>query len=296
MKVRFAVSPTMELCDGAVFPDVVDALESLGFDTIWLSDIPMGAQLDPIVGLALAAGRTTRLKLGANLVPLGRNPMLLAKELAQLDRLSGGRLLLSLVPGLDAPGERDALGVGEANRGRLLDEIIPLLRGWWSGAPVDHHSERFRFAGVTVRPTPQQDPLEIWLGGTGPQALRRAGRWSDGWLGAAVTPAEAGAAVQAIQVAADGRGTHDRPGALRAEHPVRAERAGPRVDRRTAGAPPRRRRGRHPPRRRGRPARTSSPASPTRGCPSSSSDRCGLERHWREELAWLADTVLPLQT
>src|SRR5436190_22301313 len=140
MKVRFAVSPTMELWDHAVLPDFVDTLERLGFDTMWLSDIPMGAQVDPLVGLAFAAGRTTRLKLGANLVPLGRNPMLLAKELAQLDRLSNGRLLLSLVPGLDQPGERETLGIGRANRGRYLDEVMPLLRRWWAGETVEYHS------------------------------------------------------------------------------------------------------------------------------------------------------------
>lgn len=134
------------------------ALESLGFDTIWLSDIPMGAPVDPLVGLAFAAGRTKRLKLGANLVPIGRNPMLLAKQLAQLDRLSSGRLLISLVPGLDQPGERGALGIGDAKRGRLIDDIIPLLRQWWSGAPVDHHENRYDFADVIVRPLPRCGP------------------------------------------------------------------------------------------------------------------------------------------
>src|SRR5215210_2571488 len=201
MKVRFAVSPPTELWDTGL-GDIVDALELLGFDTIWLSDVPMGAQVDPLVGLAFAAGRTTRLKLGANLVPIGRNPMLVAKQLAQLDRLSRGRVLLSLVPGLDQPGERQALGIGDAHRGRLIDEIIPLLRAWWSGAMVDHHSERYSFTGIAVRPTPQQHPLEIWLGGVGPAALRRAGRLSDGWLGAGITPAEAGVAVAQIVAAA----------------------------------------------------------------------------------------------
>jgi probable F420-dependent oxidoreductase len=192
----------MEHWDDDVLAVVVDALEELGFDTLWLSDIPMGAHVDPLVGLAFAAGRTRRLKLGANLVPIGRHPMLLAKELAQLDRLSRGRVLLSLVPGLDQPGERQSLGLGDANRGGFLDEIIPLLREWWSGGAVDHHSTRFTFPGVTVRPTPQQDPLEIWLGGIGPAALRRAGRLSDGWLGAGVTPDEARVAVTQIVAAA----------------------------------------------------------------------------------------------
>lgn len=202
MKVRFAVSPPSDLWEPSMLPAYVDALEQLGFDTIWLSDVPMGSQVDPIVGLAFAAGRTTQLKLGANLVPIGRNPMLVAKELAQLDRLSNGRVLLSLVPGLDQPGEREALGIGDANRGQYIDEVIPLLRRWWRGDAVQHHSERFAFTDVSVRPTPLQDPLEIWLGGVGPLALRRAGRLSDGWLGAALTPPEAGVAVQRIVEAA----------------------------------------------------------------------------------------------
>ncbi len=202
MKVRFAVSPGIEMSDQAVLPEFVDALEQLGFDTIWLSDIPMGSQVDPLVGLAFAAGRTHRLKLGANLVPLGRNPMLLAKGLAQLDQLSNGRLLLSLVPGLDQPGERAALGIGAANRGRYLDEVIPLLRQWWNGEAVDYRSVRFHFPGIAVRPLPAQSPLEVWLGGVGPVALKRAGALSDGWLGAALTPPEAGEAVQQINASA----------------------------------------------------------------------------------------------
>ena len=84
-------------------------IEALGFDTVWLSDIPLGAALDPVVGLSFAAAATSSLKLGANVVPLGRNPLTLAKSLAQIDQLSGGRLLLSFVVGIDQPGERQAL-------------------------------------------------------------------------------------------------------------------------------------------------------------------------------------------
>src|SRR5207302_949568 len=115
----------------------------------------------------------------ANIVPIGRNPMLLAKELAQLDQLAGGRLLISIVSGLDQPGERQALGLGAQNRGGYLDEVIPLLRVWWAGEVVDHHSERFDFPNIAVHPRPRQDPLEIWLGGSGPVALGRIGRLGD---------------------------------------------------------------------------------------------------------------------
>jgi probable F420-dependent oxidoreductase len=129
--------------------------------------------------------------------------MLLAKELAQIDQLSGGRLLLMMVPGLGQPAERESLGVLGADRGDYLDEIVPLLRRFWSGEAVEHHSERFSFPGITVRPVPVQDPLEIWLGGMGPRALERAGRLSDGWLGAALSPVEAGQARVRIEKAAD---------------------------------------------------------------------------------------------
>ena len=112
MKVRFAVAPHAGSLSGPGVGAFADALEASGFDGIWLSDLPVAPVLDPLLGLALIAGRTTRLRLGANLVPLGRNPFLLAKQLAQLDQISAGRLLLSFVTGLGQPGEREALGLG----------------------------------------------------------------------------------------------------------------------------------------------------------------------------------------
>lgn len=205
MKVRIAVAPGIQPLDRSGLAGLVDGLESLGFDTVWLSDVPMADVLDPIVGLSFAAGRTTRLKLGANVVPIGRNPMLLAKELAQLDRVSEGRVLLSLVPGLDQPGERAALG-GVRHRGDYLDEVIPLLRAWWAGEAVEHRSERFDFPGIALPSRPVQQPLEIWLGGSGPAALDRVGRLGDGWLGAGTGPEAAGAARRRIDEAAAAAG------------------------------------------------------------------------------------------
>lgn len=202
MKVRIAVSPGGGPWSTESYLSLVDGLEERGFDTIWLSDVPLAPTMDPTVGLAFAAARTRRLKLGANVVPIGRHPMLLSKELAQIDQLSGGRLLLMMVPGLGSPAERESLGVLAADRGAYLDEVVPLLRRFWSGEEVEHHSERFSFPGVAVRPRPVQDPLEVWLGGMGPRALLRAGRLADGWLGAALTPGEAGAARARIEKAA----------------------------------------------------------------------------------------------
>lgn len=191
MKIRFAVAPPPGTFDAQSMLAFASTAEALGFDTIWLSDVPLAAIGDPIVSLAGIATVTTRLKLGANIVPIGRNPMILARQLAQLDRLSNGRLLLSFVPGIDQPGERAALGFPTGNRWTAIETDIDLMRRWWAGEAVDHDDGHLRYEHLEVGPTPLQDPLEIWLGGAGPQALERVGRCSDGWLTANVTPAEA---------------------------------------------------------------------------------------------------------
>jgi probable F420-dependent oxidoreductase len=136
-------------------------------------------------------------------VPLGRNPFLLAKGLAHLDQISGGRVLLNFVPGLDQPGEREVLSVQGVNRGVVLEELVALVRSWWAGEQVEHHSARWSFSAIATTVRPIQNPLEVWLGGRGPQALDRAGRIADGWLGALLTPEEACLAREQIQNSAE---------------------------------------------------------------------------------------------
>jgi probable F420-dependent oxidoreductase len=211
MKIRFAVAPDSGSSSAAGIGAFTAALEDGGFDGIWLSDLPLAATLDPLLGLALTAGSTRRLRLGANVVPLGRNPFLLAKELAQLDQISSGRLLLSFVTEIGQPGERDALGLAGAKRGVVLEEVLGLLRSWWAGDSVDHHSHRWSFTGLALPVRPVQDPLEVWLGGRGPQAIDRVGRIADGWLGAQVTPAEARVARERIQASAERAGREIDP-------------------------------------------------------------------------------------
>lgn len=211
MKVRFAVGPPAGALSGADILAFADALEASGFDGVWLSDLPVAPVIDPLLGLALVAGRTSRLRLGANVVPLGRNPFLLAKELAHLDQISSGRLLLSFVTGLGQPAEGDVLGLSGVSRGEALEEMLGLIRSWWAGERVDHHSELWSFNGVESVARPVQDPLEVWLGGRGPKALDRVGRVADGWLGAQLTPAEARLARERIQASADRAGRQVDP-------------------------------------------------------------------------------------
>ncbi len=208
MKVRIGLAlATRPLADDARFAEIVDALERLGFDSLWLSERVGSAIPDPLIALAFAAGRTRRLKLGTSVLVLpGRNPALLAKELASLDRLSQGRLLPAFGLGAAHPAEHQAFGVAPRERGPWLDEALPLLRRFWTEPCVDHHGPRFAYRGVTVLPRPVQQPLDLWLGGRGPATLRRIGRLADGWLPSLVTPAEAAAGRRAIEEAAGAAG------------------------------------------------------------------------------------------
>ncbi len=191
---------------GASDPDAFAAtlqnMEHLRFDSLWLSEVLTGLVVDPLAGLAYAAGVTRKLKLGTTMTVTGRNPIRMAKELATIDRLSGGRLLLVFVPGLSDRFEDQALGMPVAERGGWIDEVLPLVRRLWSEDSVSHKGPRLCYQGLTVHPHPVQDPLEVWLGGTARSALRRAGRLSDGWLPSLCTPEEAAAGRASIEAAA----------------------------------------------------------------------------------------------
>jgi probable F420-dependent oxidoreductase len=130
----------------------------------------------------------------------------LARELANLDRLSGGRLLLIMVLGQPDEPEMLAQHVTKAERGALLEEVLPLLRRLWSGDVVHHHGPRYQLRDARLSPTPVQAPLEMWLGGQLPGALRRAGRLGDGWIPGLLTPTEAAEKRGRVEAAAAAAG------------------------------------------------------------------------------------------
>jgi probable F420-dependent oxidoreductase len=201
VKVRIGYGlGTRASTDPERFAALVTGLERLRFDSLWLSERVTGDCPDPIVGLGVAAGLTTRIKFGFSvLVVPGRNPMLLAKELATLDRLSGGRLLPAFGLGAVDPGEQQAFGVERTERAARFNEALPLLRRFWAGETVDHDGRFHRYEGAVVRPVPVQEPLEIWLGGIAPSELRRCGRLGDGWLPSFCTPDDVRNGIAVIQ-------------------------------------------------------------------------------------------------
>jgi probable F420-dependent oxidoreductase len=204
MKVRIGYGLGVQgLRRDGTLPELVDGLEGNGFDSLWLSERLTGDAPDPVVGLAFAAGRTSKLKLGTSVQVLpGRNPALLAKEWASLDRLSNGRALPAFGLGVANPAEQQAFGVERSERAAWFDQALPLIRRMWTEDDVDHDGPRFSYRGLSVRPKPIQQPLDVWLGGRAKSELRRVGRLGDGWLPSFSTPAEVAAGRVVVEEAA----------------------------------------------------------------------------------------------
>ena len=191
MKIRFGFT-----CRGSSdlpiedFSRLCSDLERLNFDSIWLPETMLTGSFDPLVALTHAAACTEKLKIGSHLILPGRAPVRLARELAQLDRLSNGRLLLIAVIGLPDVGEVVAQGVVRSERGKMMDEMVPLLRRLWDGETIDHSGDFYELSNASITPLPIQKPLELWFGGTLPSALRRVGRIGDGYIPGLSTPEE----------------------------------------------------------------------------------------------------------
>ncbi|WP_420446635.1 LLM class flavin-dependent oxidoreductase [Candidatus Poriferisodalis sp.] len=206
MKIRigFGLGTRSFTNDHATFDPFVDALEDLGFDSLWLSERLGGECPDPIVGLAYAAGRSKRMKFGMSVLVLpGRNLAVLAKELASLDRLSDGRLLPAFGLGVADVHEQAAFGVERRQRAKMFNEALPLLKRFWEDEPVTHHGDWYHYDDVSLLPKPAQKPMDIWLGGAAEVELRRCGRFGDGWLPSFCTPDIAAAGWKIVNEAAD---------------------------------------------------------------------------------------------
>jgi probable F420-dependent oxidoreductase len=198
MKVRIGISAGGENLEPADMAALGRAISECGFDSLWLPEVLSRPGPDPLVGLAWVSGACPGLKIGTTMLLPGRNLVWLAKAVATLDLLSGGRFLLTFVPGLSIGGERRAVGVPPAERGGLMDEALPVLRRLWAGEVVSHVGPSGSFTDVSVSPRPVQDPFDVWLGGNAPAALERCGRLGDGWIPALCTPAEAAAGRKVI--------------------------------------------------------------------------------------------------
>ncbi len=191
---------------GLSLVEMVCLAEEGGIESVWVSDHtvlieepasrypfsedgrffapPDSDWYDWVVVLSYLGGVTSRIRLGVAVAVLPhRNPVILAKQLATLDRLTGGRITLGIGAGW-LEEEFDALGIPFQGRGRRMDGAIDLLRAAWTGAPAAGEYGPFTVPpGVHTRPTPVQEHLPILVGGESPAALRRIAARGDGWFG-----------------------------------------------------------------------------------------------------------------
>lgn len=185
--------------------------EELGFADVWVSDhlvVPTGASyppsayiFEPLTALTWVAAFTTRVGLGTTVLVLPmRNPVVMAKTIASIDQMSGGRIILGAAAGwLEA--EFDALGVPFAERGSRTDEAIEIMRRMWTD---DHITDTWnahgsRFESMRAKPQPIRH-VPIWIGGHAEVALARAVRVGDGWHGAFLSPTQTDVCVRRLRV------------------------------------------------------------------------------------------------
>ena len=185
--------------------------EELGFESIWYAEHPAvpvesaspfpatGGEIpwtyshftDPYIALARASGATSRIKLGTGitLVP-ERNPLLLAKEIASLDRFSGGRFLFGIGTGW-LREETEIFGGDFEHRWTQTREALEVMKELWTKDEAEYHGTYYNFPAVKSYPKPAQQPHPpIIIGGMARNVLRRVVAHADGWLPNRVTPAE----------------------------------------------------------------------------------------------------------
>ena len=183
----------------------VEACEDSKVDSIWQTDRLVSAEpyLEPLTGLAVLAGGTSRLKFGMNVLVLTlRDPLVVAKQCATVDFLSNGRFLPAFGVGSDTAPEFRATAADRAHRGARMDEALPLIARLWAGESVTHAGRFYQFTDARIGPLPKQSPLPLWIGGSSPAAIRRTAAMGTGWLGGGQTVEETAPVIDAIRAAA----------------------------------------------------------------------------------------------
>jgi probable F420-dependent oxidoreductase len=208
---------------------VAEAAEAGGFEAIWTVEhviVPSGYESkypydpsgkmaggaeefdlpDPLIWLTWVAAKTTRIKLatGILIVPQ-RNPVITAKELATLDHLSGGRMVLGVGAGWLAE-EFAALNASFDDRGKRLDEYIAVMRALWSGGKTTFDGDYFSFENCISLPRPVNGSIPVIVGGHSKTAARRAGRLGDGFFPGSASIAEIGELITLVRRTAEDHG------------------------------------------------------------------------------------------
>ena len=190
-KVSWGIAVPQVFFDGPIDMPLIQRwakrAEALGYDSLWTQEQIVGSVpiLEPVVLLSYLAAITERVRLGASVIvaPL-RNPVQLAKSLSSLDHLSAGRLVVGLGLGGNA-NDLQPFGISPEKRVRRFTEIIGVMKALWTQPEAHFQGEFWQLDGVKMEPKPVQKPHPpIWLGARHANALKRAVRHADGWMGA----------------------------------------------------------------------------------------------------------------
>jgi probable F420-dependent oxidoreductase len=185
------------------------SLEDQGWDSVWFSDRIVGPawRMDPMAGMAIVAGRTEHLKFGTSVLIMSvRSPVVTARELATIDMLAPGRLVVGVGVGQESQVEYEAMGVRKRDRGKRLDEAIYLMRRLWTEDRVTYESEFIKLTDASIQIRPSNPKLPIWIGSRAEAGLRRTGYMGDGWLPTQVTPEEVADGIAKINAYAEEAG------------------------------------------------------------------------------------------
>jgi len=191
-------------------PEQVAALEELPIDSIWTGGHVASRNPSPEVLMSLAriSAATRRVKIGTSilLLPL-YPPAIVAKQIADLDRATGGRLILGVGIGGEYPQEFRACGVPIEERGRRTDEAIPLIRRLWTAEEISHDGPFYPMRDVKIHPAPTQTPgPPIVVAGRKDPAMRRAARLGDGWMPYLYSPRRYASSVERVRAVAASEG------------------------------------------------------------------------------------------
>ena len=191
--------------NGKAFWRWVASCEDGGIDLLWQSDRLAGQTpfLECLSVMAALSGATRRLKFGMNVLSLGlREPLVVAKACATIDYLSDGRLLPAFGVGAATSPDWDAMGRRFRGQGGAVDQALDIISRLWRGERVDTQGPHFTCKAASILPTPVQQPMPLWLGGSSPAAIRRTARFGTGWLAGLESPSEVAPVVAAIKAAA----------------------------------------------------------------------------------------------
>jgi len=162
-------------------------VEAVGFDSLQVGDhIQWYADIhEATVLMATFAAVTERISIASDVIILPlRDPVLIAKTIASLDVLSGGRVVFGVGLGGDNPAEYAAMRIPMSERGSRADESLEIIRGLFEHERFSYAGRHFTIDHVAIAPRPLQARLPVWVGGTSEGALRRAARFGDGWISA----------------------------------------------------------------------------------------------------------------